>query len=481
MTAPLLWVYGASATGMAIQLGCTAVLARLLAPQAFGEIAAAMAVLRILQHVADMGLSTALIREAGRIEGATRALILLSVLGSLVIAGLLWFAAPLLLVFEPQAHGSVAILRALAFGPVFAAIGQASAALLRHRLDFRRLGLAQVAAQLAGQVGVAIPLAVLGAGAWSLACGSLAQAAVLSALLVILARPGWRGSLAVPGDLLRLGFRYMLLRLLDAGGLSIPPLAVTAAAGLASAGLYDRAFVLTVLPLDWLATGVAQVLFPIYARQRSAAETAPFLLASLALGGGVLFSVAAGILMARHYMVLAVLGSQWHAAIPLLAWLAGWGFLRGLAVLNGTMLEARTSLRFRGWQQACYVACLAAALFLSAPTDVIDLMKILVAIEAVNVAVHVWHSARVTELSARSVVGALLAILYPGLGIVVALAFLAPVLASWPAAAALTACVIVPATILAAGLYWHPSARLRNLVRQLLRRNQRQAAPQISV
>lgn len=478
ITAPLLWVYGTGAAGMALQVGCTAILARLLAPQVFGEIAAVMAVLRILQHVADMGLSTALIREADQVRARARTLILYSVLGSLLLAGLLWFAAPLLLLLEPQAHGSIAILRVLAFGPVLASIGQASAALLRHRLDFRRLGLAQLAAQLAGQVGVAIPLAAIGAGAWSLASGSLAQAAVLSALLLVLARPGWRGSLAVPADLLRLGFRYMLLRLLDAGGQAIPPLAMTAVAGLAATGFYDRAFVLTVVPLDWLAAGLAQVLFPIYVRQRSSAETAPFLLVSLALGGGLLFAVAAGMLMAKDYLVLAVLGVQWHASIPLLGWLAGWGFLRGLAVLNGSVVEARTSLWFRGGQQACYVACLAFVLFRGRSVGAEGFVMLLVAIEAVNVAVHVWHSSYIVGLSVWSVLRGLLAVLYPGLGIAAVLALLVPVLASWPAAAALATCIAVSAAILVMGLYWHPSARLRNLVRQLLRR---QAEPQSAV
>lgn len=476
VTTSLLWVYGTGAAGMLVQIACTAVLARLLLPQAFGEIAAAMAVLRILQHVADMGLSTALIREATRIESEARSLIVFSILSSLVLAALLWFAAPLLLLLEPQADASVDILRALAFGPVFAAVGQASAALLRHRLDFRRLGLAQLTALLAGQIGVAIPLAAMGAGVWSLASGSLVQAAVLSGLLLLLARPGWRGSLVVSADLLRLGLRYMLLRLLDASGQSIPPLAVMTVAGLAMTGAYDRAFALSVMPLDWLAAGLAQVLFPIYARQRTPAETAPFLLASIALGGGILFSVAAGMVMAREYLVLAVLGSQWQAAIPLLGWLATWGFLRSLAVLNGGMLEARTSLWFRGGQQACYVACLSIAMFLGTPADVGSLMKLLVAIEVVNIAVHVWHSARVTDLPVRSVIGALAAALYPGLGIAAALALLSPLFAEWPVAVALVASIIVSAVILGAGLFWHPSARLRGLVLQLWRQGRGAAA-----
>lgn len=470
MTSSLLWVYGCGAFGMLLQIGGTAILARILAPQAFGEIAAAAAVLRVAQHVANMGMTTALTREAGRIEAAARALILFSVGLSLLLAGLLWICAPMLLWLQPEATGSVPVLRTLAFTLVLAAFGQAAAALLQSRLDFRHLGLAQLAAQVSGQFGVAIPLAMLGAGTWSLVCGSLMQAALLAGLVLMFARPGWRGPLTVPADLLRLGFRYMLLRLLDVSGQSIPPLAITAMLGLAVTGSFDRAFALSVMPLDWLATGLATVLFPIYARQAIQAENARLLLPSIALGGGVLLAVATGMLMARDHLVLAILGPQWLAAAPLLGWLAAWGFLRGLAVLNGSLVEARSSLRFRSWQQAGYIACLAGLLLLVRPSGADHIMMLLVAVEVVNVALLFWHAAHVAGIAPLPLLRSLLAVSYPGAAVAMSLVLVLPVAAAWPAAAALGLCITVSALVLAGSLYWHPAPALRSLVRSLLRR-----------
>jgi len=479
MAMPLLWVYGSGALGMAIQVGSTAILARILAPQAFGELALAAAILRVMQHVAHMGLATALTREAGRLDMAARAAILFSVCSSLLLAGLLWLCAPLLLWIQPEAQGSVAILRVLAFGPVLAAFGQAAAALLQSRLDFRKLGAAQVTAQAIGQIGVAIPLALWGFDSWSLVYGSLAQAAILSALLLFLAKPGWRGPWLLPADLLRLGFRYMLLRLLDVSGQAIPPLAVTAIAGLALAGAYDRAFVLAVVPLDWLATGLATVLFPIYVRQSSRQEAARFWTISIALGGAVLLAVAMGMLMAKEYLVVAILGQQWHDAVPLLGWLAAWGFLRGLAVLNGSMVEARSNLKFRALHQAFYVACLAGLLFLFRPTGAEHILMLLVAVEIANVAVYVWHGAAVTGMAPLPVLRSLALLLFPALGVLAVLAMLAPMLAAWPPILALALCILVATLVLAAMLYWHPAADLRALVRQiLLRRDLRDAISQ---
>ncbi len=468
ITAPLLWVYGFSILGLVIQVGGTAVLARILVPQAFGEIAAVSAILRVVQHVANMGLTTALTREAGRIDAASRGLIIFSVSSSLLLAGVVWICAPLLLWFQPEAHDSIAILRVLAFGPALAALGQAAAAMLQASLDFRRLGMAQVVAQVVGQIGVAIPLAYWGGGTWSLVCGSLVQGAVLSVLLLAMARPKWRGPLVPPADLLRLGFRYMLLRLLDVSGQAVPPLAVATFAGLMATGAFDRAFVLSVVPLDMLATGLAVVLFPIYARQPANEETSRFLLNSIALGGGILLAVATGILMARDYLILTVLGEQWHESIPLLGWLAIWGFLRGLGVLNGTMIEARSSLKFRSIQQACYVVGLAGLLVATGPADVEHILMLLVAVEVVNAAAHVWHSSHVANITPSTMLRSLLTMLYPGLAVATALALVAPVIPAWPPGIALCLCMAVAALALFAVLYWHPSASLRGLVRQLL-------------
>jgi len=67
-----------------------------------------------------------------------------------------------------------------------------SAALLRRQLDFRRQSFIDIGSYLLGYGGVAVGLALLGYGVWSLAWGSLAQTVVASGAQLAVVRHAMR-------------------------------------------------------------------------------------------------------------------------------------------------------------------------------------------------------------------------------------------------------------------------------------------------
>ena len=145
----------------------------------------------------------------------------------------------------------------------------------RRDLDFRAIGIQSFMATLLGQGAVAIPLALLGAGAWSLVAGTAAQTAVIATLALWRVRPVRRPRYIAPVRLrarMALSSSLSVLRILDSAAMHLLPVVVGVFAGVGAVGLWDRAFVLAFLPLEALAVSVGQVLFPVYSRLTDALD-----------------------------------------------------------------------------------------------------------------------------------------------------------------------------------------------------------------
>jgi lipopolysaccharide exporter len=467
---PLLWGYGLGAATIVMQLGTTAILARLLEPSAFGQIAAAAAILRFLQYVSDLGLTSALIREGARFSRVSLSLSLAMVAANIVLAVAIWFAAPLLIgLMQDAGDNGVAILRMLAVGPVLTAIGQVSYAHLQFRLAFRTIGLAGLLAQLSGSLLVAIPMAMAGAGVWSLATGSLVQACVLAAFFIYKAPPSWKADGAVlPFGIFRLGLKFMALRILDAAGQAVLPLAIAMLAGITATGFYDRVYVLTVVILEWLAHGTGRIMQPVLVQAREDGEPAIILSDALLIGGSILLAVSAGIVASSDLLIAAVLGDRWRAAIGLMGLLAGWAALRGLAVICGSTIEALGSLALRAGHQAAYLFILCAALVLVRPDTAEAIMMLVLGIEILNIAAFLFYSSAVAGITLSRLAAILMQMLVAPLAVYLLLAAIRPLIAPLPVVAALFVAIVAAAATLICSLLWHPSGALRQRIRLYL-------------
>jgi len=479
MTQPLLWGYGLGAVTMIVQLGGTAVMARLLEPALFGQVAAAAAVLRFLQYVSDLGLTSAVIREWPNSRDCARPLRTAMISANLVLAGLIWLSAPLLLSFAAEpTETAVAILRVLALGPVLAAFGQISSAFMQSRLDLQGIGLAGLAAQIAGSVLVAIPMAFAGFGIWSLIAGSLVQTATLAVIFLLRAPlPQAAAPTKRSKALHRLGLKYMLLRLLDAAGQAVVPLALSILVGMTAVGLYDRSFVLTIVVLDWLSTGIGRVIQPMlvethratndpeYGASVSPHRPAMVLTDALTIGGGILLAVALGILICRELLASVILGADWLAAAPVIGLLAAWAWLRGLAIICGTSVEAIGSLSLRAFHQGSYLAIMVTALAIIQPQSVTAVLTVVLWVEAINITAFLIFGAHSAGLSLAQLLRTLLGLPMPGLLVAAGLLALLWRLPDVSRALALGLAIPSAAILLGLGLYWHPFPTARQRIR----------------
>jgi len=309
------WAYGSYVAGQAMVLVSTAILARILSPSEFGLVALALIFMMLLDTVADLGLSPALVisTEAELRERANTVFAGTVALGgslSILIAA----AAPLAADFfdQPELRALLAVL-GLSF--LLRSLGATHYALAQKSIDFR----SRTAAELAGVVtrGVTgIALALAGLGAWSLVIGYLAGSAAMTITLWSLVpwRPSGGPSRAQLPRMLRFGSTLTAVDVLAAVVSQVDYVFVGRVLGTYALGLYTLAFRLPEMLIISLAVVAGRVLFPAFAAVDRGALDRAFLV-SLRYAAIVAFPLAVGLAALAEPFVLAILGEQWLGAV----------------------------------------------------------------------------------------------------------------------------------------------------------------------
>lgn len=186
------------------------VLARLLTPEDYGVVAAAMVVISFSQVFSDAGLAKALIQRQDRVAESANVVFWLNLgIGSTVVTILL-VTAPLIANFFHDVR-IVPVIRALSLQILLAAFSSVHTALLQKDMNFRQLFWVRIVTT--GVPGLAsIPLALHGMGYWALVAGTLFGQVVQSA--VLWSRSPWRPQLGLDrflvGELVTFGKWAML-------------------------------------------------------------------------------------------------------------------------------------------------------------------------------------------------------------------------------------------------------------------------------
>jgi O-antigen/teichoic acid export membrane protein len=322
-------------------LATTLLLARLLVPSDFGVVAFATLAITLLTHVTSLGIPQAMVVRhdlTKRGLGTVLSMVLVLYVAS---AAILALASPLVAdVFgDSRVRG---VLLALCIPVAFSGLSAFYWAVLQRELEFARHFACQMASTATYAI-VAITLAVLDAGVWSIVVGQIASGAVY-AVALILAAPWrvWPSFDPVQARQIWKTGRGFVMQ----GGFSFVQqntdyFIVGSALGSNALGYYSMAYKLSELPNVALGEPVAEVTFPSFARMKHRSEeiSASFL--------GVLRLVALvvcplGILLAATAdpFVHAVLGDKWLAMIGPLSVLGIWGAIRPVQATIAWMLNS---------------------------------------------------------------------------------------------------------------------------------------------
>lgn len=354
----LKWSYGASVLSLVLQLAYTATVSRLVAPKAFGLIALGGVLLRFIAYFAQFGLGSAVVQRAGLDDDDVRVAFTASTMMGIGAFGLAWLLAPVAAPLLSRDPALVTISRALSVTFILTGVSGTAQAVLSRALRFRVLAAVNLVAFVIGYLGVGLPLAIAGAGVWSLVGAALATSGVTAGALLWSARHPMRP--LYDGARLRalasFGGMVSIIGFFEFIGVSLDTLSVGRFAGTTALGNYTRATAL-VTPVERLTTVTNAVLYPNFARVGADRErTAKAYLSGLAMLGTISVPPLACLAAAAPDVVSVVLGGSWHLAaglLPPLALAIGIGIVTSF---SGSISEALGLLRAKLVIQMIHIA-----------------------------------------------------------------------------------------------------------------------------
>lgn len=303
-----------SGTGVLVGI----VLARLLGPKPFGQLGVAAIVFGLGNLIADAGFSSALVQAPELTPLQIRCAFTMQVLIGLGMTVFTFVAAPYLGVVFRDA-GVVPILRAVSPLFLLQSVGQTSTGLLKRRMDFRTIQIAQVSSYLIGYAAVGVLAASLGCGVWSLVAAQLAQPLLYSLVAYWFTRHSVRPRLDRSGlRLFRFGTQVTGANIINWTISNLDNVLVARTFGPVSLGLYSRMFDLASNPAQGFVSTCQQVLFASCSRaeQRTDRMRRAYLAAFGAVAlitMPVFWSMAA----CSRFVVVGLFGPRWTDAVPL--------------------------------------------------------------------------------------------------------------------------------------------------------------------
>jgi O-antigen/teichoic acid export membrane protein len=297
------------------------ILAALLAPEAFGLLAIAMAAIGVMMRLSDVGMIPALVQRADATVLEYDAAWSVGVLRALFVAGVLALTAP----FIARAFGepeATAIIRVLALRPVLEAACSIGIARLTRSLQFRELALLR----LPGAV-VDLVVAVAAApsfGVWALVAGALAGAATTTLLSYFFAphRPRFVLKYEAIQPLIRFGRWVMGTGIVALVGTTALQLVISRLHGAGALGLYFLASKVAFLPVDAASKIVGSVAFPMFSRLKADAPRAAGMFRQLFASQAIVLLPTYAIIFVVAPSLESALGERWMGTSPVIRVLA---------------------------------------------------------------------------------------------------------------------------------------------------------------
>lgn len=336
------WIAVSRVVSIGVQLASLAWLSRLLVPPDFGLVAMAMVVTNLASLVRDMGTTQALIQREALTEQAIQTTFWFTAGIGLVLGVAVAVLSPVAaLAFEAPGVTGLLLLLAVTF-PILGATTVHEALLER---DSRFPLLARIAAVSAvASLAVAVTAAYLGAGAYSLAFGSLASAVVSSAQLWIASpvKPRRFWSRQELRGIRQFSDYLVGFNLVNYFSLNADSMIIGRFLGAESLGLYSLAYKIVDFPVNNLTFVASRALFPVMSRQQAMPEEmASLYLRTLAMIAFITAPMMAGLALLREPFIAVVLGAKWLPMADVLLWLSAVGFVNSLTCTIGSVLVAR--------------------------------------------------------------------------------------------------------------------------------------------
>lgn len=338
----LAWNYAGSFTRAGLGFGTSIVLMRLLGPAPFGQVAVAILLFGFGNLLAGIGVGSALVQSASIDERDIRFCFTSQMIVGCAASLLLLLSAPAWATFFHQPE-LTRLLRFVAPMFIFQSFGTTSSAVLSRRQNTRPIQTAIVLSNAIAYLGVAIPMALLGWGVWSLVAAYLTQSLLNSVLVYLRVRHSLVPLLHRDGaKLFRFGLHVLGANLSSWGISNLDNTVVGRVAGPVALGIYSRAFSLAQMPSESIMGNLLQVLLPAFSKfQTDTKRLARVYMGAFGVAAIVLLPPFCAMAVVPGVIILGLYGTKWAGAIYLFQPLALAVPVNALMALSGPTLGAR--------------------------------------------------------------------------------------------------------------------------------------------
>lgn len=350
-----------------VQLASTVLLARLLSPHDFGLVAMMLALQGLAPMLIDLGTSDASTQKTHISHVEVSALFWLNVAIGVALTALLVAGSGLIArIFGEPSLTAIALVLSVTF--VMTAAGTQHYALMRRAMQFHRLAMIDISANMAGSI-VAVAMAFADWGYWSLVAKPIVTAGVTAV-------GAWMSCRWVPGrprftadvkELVRFGMGVTGFTVTDYLSRSIDRLALGYYYGAAPLGYFQNAFIIYSNLLSILADPLHNIAVSSLSKLRRDADLLKRSWAR-ALSLLIFFSVPAFAALAviGQDVVVILLGQKWAPAGSLLCIFA----VRGIANISERTVgwlhvaagRSDRWMRWGGFSAICQLVALVAGL-----------------------------------------------------------------------------------------------------------------------
>lgn len=313
------WVVAATVGAKGLQGIGDIVLARLLAPEHFGVMAIALALVAVTEGATATGFESALIQRQDRPEDYLDTAWTFELVRYAGLFGLLFVAAPAIATFF-EAPDAELVFKVVALSFLFQGARNIGVVFFKKRLEFHKQFVLEIVPACVYLL-VAIVLAILWRNVWALAWAVVARRAVACATSFVL-HP-YRPRLSVSLERARTLFSFgkwilgsSILVMFRAQGMS---LFVGKLFGMALLGFFNRAEAFTTLLFAQLNEVVWKVGYSAFALlQREPERLREVYLKTATLLTFIGFPIAAGMFVLSEDLVRLLLTPKWLPAVPLM-------------------------------------------------------------------------------------------------------------------------------------------------------------------
>ena len=379
------WVFAGRMSDQVLSFAFGIVLARLLAPEAFGMLLTIQVFTGLVGFVAGGGMGQALVRAKDASREDFDVVFTLQLLIGCAIYACFFISAPCFARwYEEPIYADLLRLSALSF--IFRPLVNMPASALYRAMRFKAQTGVSLACLLISS-GTSITMAWLGYGVWSLVWGGIVGSVAQSAILTVLT--GWR-----PG----LSFRFSRARELASYGAlvagndlvdylrtRVSTFILSQTLGPQSVGLFNKGDSLARMPFLFVSGSVYQVLFRALSVERENLDKCRYLFnRSLALVALYATPFYVGLYWLAEPLVRGVYGPKWAtAAGPLFVLSLAWP-LWLLGNMSGAVAASHNRLGTEIRIQTASLALTACATWLAVPYGIVGVAWAFVAVSAVS-------------------------------------------------------------------------------------------------